>query len=70
MYKFWIKATNSIIISILLMNCAYAGFKEHYDLGQEYLSNYQYSGAITEFKNALRINFMDKRKWIRYKKMV
>ena len=59
MYKFWIKATNSIIISILLMNCAYAGFKEHYDLGQEYLSNYQYSGAITEFKNALRINFMD-----------
>ena len=43
----------------LLTNCAYAGFKEHFDLGQQYLSNYQYSGAITEFKNALRINYMD-----------
>lgn len=44
---------------MLLSNCAFAGFKEHYDLGQQYLSNYQYSGAITEFKNALRINYMD-----------
>ena len=43
----------------LLSNCAYAGFKEHFDLGQQYLSNYQYSGAVTEFKNALRINYMD-----------
>ncbi|MBE7710173.1 MAG: tetratricopeptide repeat protein [Cyanobacteria bacterium SIG32] len=43
----------------LLTNCAYAGFKEHFDLGQQYLSNYQYSGAITEFKNALRINYLD-----------
>ena len=37
----------------------YAGFKEHFDLGQQYLSNYQYSGAITEFKSALRINYLD-----------
>ncbi len=44
---------------VLLSNCAYAGFKEHFDLGQQYLSNYQYSGAITEFKNALRINYLD-----------
>lgn len=36
-----------------------AGFKEHFDLGQQYLSNYQYSGAITEFKSALRINYLD-----------
>ena len=43
----------------LLTNCAHAGFKEHFDLGQQYLSNYQYSGAITEFKNALRINYLD-----------
>ena len=38
---------------------AFAGFKEHFELGQQYLSNYQYSGAITEFKSALRINYMD-----------
>lgn len=38
---------------------ALAGFKEHFDLGQQYLSNYQYSGAITEFKSALRINYLD-----------
>ena len=38
---------------------AFAGFKEHFDLGQQYYANYQYSGAITEFKNALRINYLD-----------
>lgn len=38
---------------------AFAGFKEHFDLGQQYLSNYRYSGAITEFKSALRINYLD-----------
>lgn len=37
----------------------FAGFKEHFDLGQQYLSNFQYSGAITEFKSALRINYLD-----------
>ncbi len=37
----------------------FADFKEHFDLGQQYLSNYQYSGAITEFKSALRINYLD-----------
>ena len=36
-----------------------ADFKEHFDLGQQYLSNYQYSGAVTEFKSALRINYLD-----------
>lgn len=49
-----------IILGILaLCQPAYAGFKEHYDLAQQYLSNYQYSSAITEFKNALKINYMD-----------
>ncbi len=47
------------MVAVLLSNCAFAGFKEHYDLGQQYLANYQYSGAITEFKNALRINYLD-----------
>lgn len=47
------------LIAVLMTGCAYADFKEHYDLGKEYLANYQYSGAITEFKNALRINYMD-----------
>ncbi len=36
-----------------------AGFKEHFDLGQQYLANYQYSGAISEFRSALRINYLD-----------
>ena len=46
------------ILSIIFLGIlpANADFKEHFDLGQQYLSNYQYSGAITEFKSALRIN--------------
>ena len=48
-----------IILVTLISGNAYASFKEHYDLGQQYLSSYQYSGAITEFKNALRINYLD-----------
>ena len=46
-------------ISALVSNPVFADFKEHFDLGQQYLANYQYSGAITEFKNALRINYLD-----------
>ncbi len=38
---------------------AFAGFGEHYALGQEYLANYQFSSAILEFQNALKINYMD-----------
>ena len=34
----------------------FAGFGEHYTLGQEYLSNYQFASAILEFQNALKIN--------------
>lgn len=52
--------------SVLVIMClaglampAFADFKEHFDLGQQYLSNYQYSGAVTEFKSALRINYLD-----------
>ncbi len=40
-------------------NAAFAGFGEHYALGQEYLSNYQFASAILEFQNALKINYMD-----------
>ena len=46
-------------LTLGMTSIAYAGFKEHFDLGQQYLSNYQYSGAITEFKSALRINYLD-----------
>ena len=50
----------AILLSILTVTLpVYAGFKEHYDLAQQYLSNYQYSSAITEFKNALKINYLD-----------
>ena len=34
----------------LLSGTAFADFKEHYDLGQNYLANYQYSNAIEQFK--------------------
>ena len=47
------------LIVCLLNGTAFADFREHFDLGQNYLSNYQYSGAITEFKSALRINYLD-----------
>ena len=47
------------LISCLLCGASFADFKEHFDLGQTYLSQYQYSGAISEFKSALRINYMD-----------
>lgn len=52
----------SIVMCALVLGLSmpvHAGFKEHFDLGQQYLSNYQYSGAITEFKSALRINYLD-----------
>lgn len=38
---------------------ANATFEEHYNLAQQYLSQYQYSSAIGEFKKALRINYLD-----------
>jgi len=47
------------VIMILLNGAAFADFREHFDLGQTYFSQYQYSGAITEFKSALRINYLD-----------
>ena len=53
------KSVIAIICTLALIQPAFADFKEHFDLGQQYLSNYQYSGAVTEFKNALRINYLD-----------
>lgn len=53
------KSFLAIISLLCIMTPAFADFKEHFDLGQQYLSNYQYSGAVTEFKNALRINYLD-----------
>lgn len=48
-----------IFCLFLTYNCVLADFARHYDLGQKYLSQYQYSGAVTEFRNALRINYLD-----------
>ena len=48
-----------LAFTVCTITPVFAGFKEHYDLGQQYLLNYQYSGAITEFKSALRINYLD-----------
>ena len=53
------KAASILALLAILAQPTFASFKEHYDLGQQYLTNYQYSGAITEFKSALRINYLD-----------
>lgn len=53
------KKLASFICLLSLSLPAFAGFQEHFELGQKYLTNYQYSGAITEFKSALRINYLD-----------
>ena len=45
--------------ALLLANPVYAGFTEHYEAGQVYLTQYQYSSAIGEFKKALRINYLN-----------
>lgn len=49
----------SISIGGELFLPANAGFREHYELGQQYLYNSQYSSSIDEFKKALRINYLD-----------
>lgn len=50
----------SIIFCLLLATtAAKADFADHYNAAQQYLSQYQYSSAIDEFKKALRINYMD-----------
>lgn len=60
MRAYYMKKSVIVLISVLsLIQPAFADFREHFDLGQQYLSNYQYSGAVTEFKNALRINYLD-----------
>ena len=47
------------ILSLILANPSNADFREHYDLGQQYLYNSQYASSIDEFKKALRINYLD-----------
>ena len=55
----FLKISGSFLLSCMLLNPVMADFREHFDLGQGYLAQYQYSGAISEFKAALRINYMD-----------
>lgn len=55
----FLKLACVLTLGLASMSPCFAEFKEHFDLGQQYLSNYQYSGAITEFKSALKINYLD-----------
>lgn len=48
-----------IFCLFLTSTIAKADFAEHYNAAQQYLSQYQYSSAIDEFKKALRINYLD-----------
>lgn len=50
---------NVLLLASFICAPAFADFRQHFDLGQNYLSQYQYSGAISEFKSALRINYLD-----------
>lgn len=47
------------LAAFLLSGVAHADFKEHYDLGLRYMSQYQYQSAISEFRSALKINYLD-----------
>lgn len=47
------------VIMCMLSGVALADFKEHFEHGQSYMMQYQYPSAINEFKNALRINYLD-----------
>lgn len=49
------------IIFCVFLTCltANADFADHYNAAQQYLAQYQYSSAISEFKKALRINYLD-----------
>ena len=42
------------LILCLLNGYAFGNFREHFDLGQNYMQNYQYSSAITEFKKCIK----------------
>lgn len=50
-----------LVIFCLFLTSSFvkADFAEYYNAGQQYLSQYQYSSAIVEFKKALRINYLD-----------
>ena len=62
--KLLIMAISDIILLVVLIvmacNSAMADdFKTYYDNAQNFLNSSQYTNAITEFKKALRINYMD-----------
>lgn len=49
----------AIFCFIFTCSIAKADFADSFNAGQHYLSDYQYSSAILEFKKALRINYLD-----------
>ena len=48
-----------LILSFGAIMPTYADFNEHFNLGQNYLAQYKYSGAISEFQKALKTNPYD-----------
>lgn len=56
MKKFLILFFSFLVIS---PNTVFAGFREHYNAAQMYMDQFQYSSAISEYKKALRINYLD-----------
>ena len=49
----------SSMISITSVEASSCAFYQHFDAAQEFLNQGQYSSAITEFRKALKINYMD-----------
>ena len=51
-----------VILTVFVQQCAFSNtedFKTYYDNAQNYLNSSQYTNAISEFKKALRVNYMD-----------
>ena len=52
-------AISTMLVSVQDCYAVTGAFAEHYNAGQNYLTQNQYSSAIVEFRKALRINYLD-----------
>lgn len=53
------KLLSTIFCLLIFASAAKADFAQYYDAAQQELANFQYSSAISDFRKALRINYMD-----------
>lgn len=53
------KLLSTILCLLIFTTSAKADFAQYYDAAQKELADFQYSSAISDFKKALRINYLD-----------